>query len=130
MNTIPAWKCLSVAEFINQCNWKNNRSPARIRSAVEQRKALTDWKSLTTKSFFALSNWSGQAFVPSDLTLAAPAKTAFDLTFASNQFWQCFNWSGDKPALAPQKAEQILIQTEEAIAAVEEFTLNDLSQLF
>jgi hypothetical protein len=49
---------------------------------------------------------------------------------ASAQFWPCFNWLGEKEIPSPQKVEQILAQTKEAVAAVEEFTLNDLSQLF
>lgn len=130
MNTIPAWQCFSVEEFINQCNWENKRSPVEVKSVIQSRKDLTNWQSLTTNQFFALSNWSGQALLANEVTLAASEATALDLTLATNQFWQCFNWSGVKAAIAPQQAEQILKETESAIAEVAEFTLNDLSQLF
>ncbi|MEM6614253.1 MAG: hypothetical protein AAF652_18795 [Cyanobacteria bacterium P01_C01_bin.72] len=130
MSTIPVWKCLSVEEFINQCNWENKRSPVEVESVIQSREYLINWQSLTTNQFFALSNWSGQALLANDVTLAVPEETAFALTLATNQFWQCFNWSGIKPTIAPQKVEQILKETESAIAEVAEFTLNDLSQLF
>lgn len=119
MNT--AWKRLSVAEFIDRCNWDCAPSSSK---AIAERQSLANWQRLTTQKFFALQNWSGRV---AGLTLAE--EVVFDLTRESRQFWQCFNWSGEKK-LVPERVESILEDAQEAIAAVEEFTLNDLSQLF
>lgn len=133
MSTIAAWQCLHVQEFISQCNWENTALPVSAISASvgQSRKSLASWQCFTTQDFFALSNWSGKAISldPVD-DLDHLSRIAFDITLPSGQFWQCFNWSGEKETPAPQQIEQILEQTKEAIAEVEEFTLNDLSQLF
>ncbi|PSB12079.1 hypothetical protein C7B62_03220 [Pleurocapsa sp. CCALA 161] len=134
MSTIAAWQCLYVQEFISQCNWENTALPASATSVSisQSRKSLASWQCLTTQDFFALSNWSGTriSLDPVDDLDHLSRKVVFDITLPSGQFWQCFNWSGVKETPAPQKIEQILEQTKEAIAEVEEFTLNDLSQLF
>lgn len=134
MSTIAAWQCLHVQEFISQCNWENTALPVSATSVSvgQNRKSLASWQCLTTQDFFALSNWSGKGISldPVDDLDHLNRKVAFDITLPSSQFWQCFNWSGAKETPAPQKIEQILEQTKEAIAEVEEFTLNDLSQLF
>ncbi|NJK57338.1 MAG: hypothetical protein HC939_15695 [Pleurocapsa sp. SU_5_0] len=134
MSTIAAWQCLHVQEFISRCNWENTAISVSATSVSvgQSRKSLASWQCLTTQDFFALSNWSGKAISldPVDDLDRLSRKVAFDITLPSGQFWQCFNWSGEKETPAPQKIEQILEQTKEAIAEVEEFTLNDLSQLF
>jgi hypothetical protein len=130
VSAIAAWKCLSVKEFVSQCNWKNIALQASATSVAQGIKILTSWQCLTTQDFFALSNWSGKVVSVDGLEQSAREQVTFALTLGSGQFWQCFNWSGEKETPAPQKVEQILAQTKEAIAAVEEFTLSDLSQLF
>jgi hypothetical protein len=130
VSTIATWQCLSVEEFISQCNWKNIALPTAATSVAQRRKDLTAWQCLTTEDFFALSNWSGKVVSVDVLELPAREQVTFGLTLTSAQFWQCFNWLGEKEIPAPQKIEQILEQTKEAVAAVEEFTLNNLSQLF
>ena len=115
-----AWKRLSVAEFVDRCNWDYVSSS----QAITLERSLENWQRLTTQEFFALQNWSGRV-ASSTLT----EEVVFDLTLESKQFWQCFNWSGAKN-LSPERVESILKDAKEAIAAVEEFTLNDLSQLF
>ncbi|MEL7075209.1 MAG: hypothetical protein AAFY63_22765 [Cyanobacteria bacterium J06643_13] len=130
MSTLVVWECLSVAEFVARCNWENAPSPTTVKSPIQTAKALAEWQCLTAADFFALSNWSGQTLRENGLISSDRAKAVFDLTSANAQFWQCFNWSGIKSSVEPQQAEQILKQTEEAIAEVEEFSLNDLSQLF
>ena len=114
-----AWKRLSVAEFVYRCNW----DCAPSSGAIALERSLANWQRLTTQEFFALQNWSGRV-AGSILT----DEVVFDLTLESKQFWQCFNWSGVK--VASERAESILEDAKEAIAAVEEFTLSDLSQLF
>ena len=115
-----AWKRLSVAEFVDRCNWDYVSSS----QAIALERSLENWQRLTTQEFFALQNWSGQVVAGSTLA----KEVVFDLTLESRQFWQCFNWSGAK--VASERVESILEDAQEAIAAVEEFTLNDLSQLF
>ena len=117
-----AWKRLSVAEFIDRCNW--DCAPSDPQAIALRQISLANWQLLTTQEFFALQNWSGRV---AGSTLAA--EVVFDLTRESRQFWQCFNWRGEKK-LVPERVESILEDAKEAIAAVEEFTLNDLSQLF
>ena len=121
MNT--AWKCLSVAEFIDRCNWDSAPSSATARSRQE---SLANWQRLTTLEFFTLQNWSGRV-VANGSTLV---EVVFSKTLENSRFWQCFNWSGEREKPAPDRVESILEDTKVAIAAVEEFTLNDLSQLF
>jgi hypothetical protein len=131
--TLATWQCLKVQEFVSQCNWENIAPQTSAQSVALRRKSLESWQCLTTKDFFALNNWSGKlgTVITADaLEHSAREEFAFDMTLASGQFWQCFNWLGEKATPAPQKIEQIFEQTKEAIAAVEEFTLNDLSQLF
>jgi hypothetical protein len=130
VSSITAWQCLSVKEFISQCNWKNIALQASTVSVAQRKNALTAWQCLRTEDFFALSNWSGKVVLVDGLEQSTREQVTFALTLGSTQFWQCFNWSGEKEILTPQKVEQILEQTKEAVAAVEEFTLNDLSQLF
>jgi hypothetical protein len=130
VSTIAAWQCLSVNEFISQCNWKNISFQALTTSVAQRKNVLTAWQCLTTEDFFALSNWSGKVVSVDGLEQSAREQVTFAVTLTSAQFWPCFNWLGEKEIPSPQKVEQILAQTKEAVAAVEEFTLNDLSQLF
>ena len=122
------WKCLPVREFIHQCNWEQITLPKSAQSLVK-RQDLTKWRRLTARNFFNLHNWSGQAAFAHGLESGATFAD-FSLTLAAGQFWQCFNWLGEKETLAPEKVEEIIEHTEEAIAEVTEFSLNDLSQLF
>lgn len=121
MNT--TWQCLSVKEFVNECNWEGVL-PTTVSSQLQN---LESWQCLTTQKFFSLSNWDGRLiFSAGDREVIEPTST-FDLTLPSDRFWQCFNWSGDRPT---NRGDEVLEETKEIIAAVEEFTLNDLSQLF
>ena len=122
------WKCLPVREFIHQCNWEQITLPQSAQSLV-QRQDLAKWRCLTARNFFSLHNWSGRASFTDGLE-SKPAFPDFSLTLAAGQFWHCFNWLGKKPTLAPEKVEEVIEQTESAIAEVTEFSLNDLSQLF
>ena len=122
------WKCLPVREFISQCNWEQITLAKSAQSAVKQQ-SLSNWQCLTAQDFFNLHNWSGQAAFVDGLELAT-ASVDFSLTLESGQFWQCFNWLGEKQTPPTEKVEQIIEHTEEAIAEVQEFSLNDLSQLF
>ena len=126
---IDNWKRLPVREFIQQCNWQQITLPKSPQFSTQRRQSLTHWRRLTARNFFALQNWSGQvAFADGLESVTTPID--FSLTLPAGQFWQCFNWLAEKPALAPERVEQIIEQTEEAIAEVTEFSLNDLSQLF
>lgn len=125
-----AWKCLPVQEFINQCNWENIPLEASAESIARLKQSLTNWQCLTSQDFFELNNWSGQVVFVDGLKQSGWSPKVLDLTSRTERFWHCFNWLGDKETVAPQKVEQILEDTEQAIAEVEEFTLNDLSQLF
>lgn len=119
MNT--TWQCLSVKEFVDECNW-NGVLPTTV--SLPKLPDLASWQCLTTQKFFSLSNWDGRLISLGDREAIEPT---FDLTLANRQFWQCFNWSGDRQM---NRADKVLEETKEIIAAVEEFTLNDLSQLF
>ena len=119
MNT--TWQCLSVKKFVDECNWQG-LLPTTVNSPQVD---LSSWQCLTTQKFFSLSNWDGRLiFSKSDRENSIKQ---FDLTLTNGQFWQCFNWSGDRPT---NRADEVLKETKEIIAAVEELTLNDLSQLF
>jgi hypothetical protein len=130
MSTIAPWQCLRVQEFVEQCNWNNLPPQTSAKSVAQRRQSLESWQCLTAQDFFALSNWSGKVISVDDLAQSDREQTAFSTTLAAAQFWQCFNWTGEQATPSPQKIEQILEETKEAIAEVEEFTLNNLSQLF
>jgi hypothetical protein len=130
MSTIAPWQCLRVQEFVEQCNWNNLPPQTSAKFVAQRRQSLESWQCLTAQDFFALSNWSGKAISVDDLVQSEVEQVAFSTTLAAAQFWQCFNWTGEQAAPALQKIEQILEDTKEAIAEVEEFTLNNLSQLF
>ena len=123
-----AWKCLPVQEFIRQCNWEQTTLAKSAQSVIKRQQSLSHWQRLTAQDFFNLHSWSGQAVV--DGLELATASVDFSLTLGTGQFWQCFNWLGEKETLTAEKVEQIIEHTEEAIAQVQEFSLNDLSQLF
>lgn len=130
MSTIAPWQCLRVEEFVEQCNWNNLPPQKSSKSVSQRRKSLESWQCLTAQDFFALSNWSGKVISVDDSAQLEREQFTFSTTLAATQFWQCFNWSGERAAPSPQKIEQILEETKEAIAEVEKFTLNNLSQLF
>lgn len=121
MNT--TWQCLSVKEFVDECNWQGVLSTT---VSLPKLPDLASWQCLTTQKFFSFSNWDGRLILASS-DRENSVKQTFDLTLPNGQFWQCFNWSGDRPT---NRADEVLKETKEIIAAVEEFTLNDLSQLF
>lgn len=124
-----AWKCLPVREFISQCNWEQVALTKSIRLQAQQQELPANWQCLTVRDFFAFQNWSGQGrFVPGRESERDTAD--FSLTLPVAQFWQCFNWSGIKAIPAEAEVEQIIEDTEQAIAEVKDFSLNDLSQLF
>lgn len=151
MNYDVGWQCLSVREFVGRCNW--DRALAVSQPSDRLKKSLTAWRCLTTRDFFTLNNWSGIAVYADDSTVNTTL--VFSLTLPTNQLWQCFNWTSSSNSSVEAIAEEIIEQAEgarkdvagvppvvlkdtpsdksieqEAIAAVEEFTLNDLSQLF
>jgi hypothetical protein len=131
--TLATWQCLQVQEFVSQGNWENIAPQTSAKSVAQCRKSLESWECLTTEDFFIFSNWSGKldrVIAADGIEPSGSEQFAFDMTLASGQFWQCFNWLGEKATPTPEKIEQIFEQTKEAIAAVEEFTFNDLSQLF
>jgi hypothetical protein len=130
MTTIAPWQCLRVEEFVGQCNWSNLPPQTAAKSIAQRRKSLESWQCLTAQDFFILSNWSGKAISADDLVQSDREEVAFSMTLAAEQFWQCFNWTGEQAAPSPKKIEQVLEDAKEAIAEVEEFTLNNLSQLF
>lgn len=136
MSIDAAWKCLSVEDFISKCNWENLVSQLPNNStAVKPQNLLLSWQCLTSQDFFSLNNWSGQVIYSDNLQQADFVEQAvvFDLTFNVEQFWQCFNWSGEfnlTEKIDPVDPDKIIEDTEEIIAVAEEFTLNDLSQLF
>lgn len=124
------WKCLSVKEFASQCNWENIAPTTSVVAVAQLQKSLEDWHCLAIKDFFSLQNWSGQMPAGELESQTRQIISVFDITASSERFWQCFNWSGEKATPSPAKIEQILEETESALAEVEEFSLNDLSQLF
>ncbi|MEM9507188.1 MAG: hypothetical protein AAGA16_05795 [Cyanobacteria bacterium P01_E01_bin.35] len=135
MSSNVSWKCLPVKDFIAQCNWENIslKLPQLASSNVIKPKSpLESWQCLTTQDFFGLNNWSGQVIFDDDQEQHELIKEAFvfDVTVPLAQFWQCFNWSGISEVTSEIKEERIIKETEEIIAEVEEFTLNNLSQLF
>lgn len=135
MSSNVSWKCLPVKDFIAQCNWENisSKLPELASSNVIKPKSpLESWQCLRTQDFFSFNNWSGQVIFDDDQEQQELIKEAFvfDVTAPSAQFWQCFNWSGIFEVASEIKEERIIKETEEIIAEVEEFTLNNLSQLF
>ncbi|MEM8674823.1 MAG: hypothetical protein AAGF83_13260 [Cyanobacteria bacterium P01_G01_bin.67] len=135
MSSNVSWKCLPVKDFIAQCNWENIslKLPQLASSNVIKPKSpLESWQCLTTQDFFSFNNWSGQVIFDDDQEQHELIKEAFvfDVTVPLAQFWQCFNWSGISEVTSEIKEERIIKETEEIIAEVEEFTLNNLSQLF
>lgn len=129
MNHDAAWQCLSVREFIGKCNWDG--AIAVLSQPSDRLNFLTAWQCLTTRDFFTLNNWSGTAVYAEDSVVNKTP--VFSLTLPTNQLWQCFNWSGissNSSEISEEIEQEVIEQAEEAIAAVEEFTLNDLSQLF
>lgn len=130
MSNDAAWQCLFVDEFISRCNWKNVLPQTSADSAI-QLKSLASWQCLTAQNFFALNNWTGQVIFSDTFEQRELTKQTiiFDLTLVTRQFWQCFNWSKNSSYIVNQADEAIENAIEVAVA-VEEFTLNDLSQLF
>lgn len=123
MSTSTAWKCLSVTEFIDQCNWQGCLPKSKTNTVKQY--TSTSWQCLTTQEFFSLSNWDGRSLL-ADTSQVNVQPVAFDLILPTEQFWQCFNWSGE-----PQISQnQVIEDVKDIVDAVEEFTLNDLSQLF
>jgi hypothetical protein len=127
---VAPWQCLRVEEFVEQCNWNNLPPQTSAKSVAQRRKSLEFWRCLTAQDFFTLSNWSGKVITIDDSAPSETEQVAFSTTLAATQFWQCFNWTGETAAPSPQKIGQVLEDAKEAIAEVEEFTLNNLSQLF
>lgn len=133
MSIDAAWKCLSVEDFIGKCNWENLVPQVLNDStAVKPQNLLLSWRCLTTQDFFSLNNWSGQVIYSDNLSQTNFVEQAvvFDLTLNVAQFWHCFTWSGEFNPTPKIEPDKIIEDTEEVIAAVEEFTLNNLSQLF
>lgn len=129
MNTNAGWKCLSVREFIGQYNWENILPQADSEAIALVRKTWATWRIVKAEEFFAFNNWEGSAtFIDSSGINLEPA-VVFDLTLPTGQLWRCFNWSGESNN-SSNKIDEIIQNAEEAVAAAEEFTLNDLSQLF
>ena len=131
MSIETAWKCLSVGEFISRCNWENITLTS-VNSVIQYRESLKFWQCLTSQYFFSHNNWSGQVVSVDSLQLPNISKeiAVFDVTLASDRFWQCFNWSGQQNISPIDRQSQTIEAAEELIEAVEEFTLKDLSQLF
>ena len=126
MSHDASWQCLSVREFVGVCNW--DRTIAVLSQPSDRLNSLAAWECLTTRDFFTLNNWSGTAvYADNSVVNKTPV---FSLTLPTNQLWQCFNWTGEANSSVEAIVEEVIEQASEAIAAVEEFTLNDLSQLF
>ncbi len=132
MTIKTVWKCLSVEEFIGKCNWENISLAESANSVIQQQKSLISWQCLTAQDFFSLNNWSGQRiFVNSSQQQdISKASLIFDLTFDPARFWQCFNWTGQQNLSSDNRIDEVIEEAQELVDAVEEFTLNDLSQLF
>lgn len=145
----PAWQCLSVREFIGVCNWENRAIARTPNSGDRISRSLSSWRCLTARDFFSLNNWSGKVVYAESSGQSTVVPVAFALTLPTERFWQCFNWTGkpNSSLEAISEVDEAIEQAEEArkdvagvppvesieqeaIAAVEEFTLNDLSQLF
>lgn len=131
MSIDTAWKCLSVEDFIGKCNWEN----ISIQKIARPQKSLASWQCLSTQYFFELNNWTG-VIISDDIEQQDLIKqeVAFDLTLTTSNFWQYFNWSGKLDNILEkkvgEKVEKTIEDTEKIIAVVEEFTLNNLTQLF
>lgn len=132
MNTTATWKCLSVKEFIGQCNWENKSIAASADSRARLKNALAVWRCLKVADFFSLNNWTGKAVYADGEGEIDRPQIVFSLTLPTSQIWQCFNWTGESDEINStlNAIEETIQDTEEVIAAVERFTLNDLSQLF
>lgn len=132
MTTKTAWQCLSVDEFVSKCNWENILQQTAVNSLTQQGKSLTAWQCLTAQDFFCFNNWSGEAnhIDLFDLQDISKTSSVFDITSTPKQFWQCFNWSGQHNLSSIERSEAALTGAEELVDAVEEFTFNNLSQLF
>ncbi|MEL6495383.1 MAG: hypothetical protein AAFQ41_09705 [Cyanobacteria bacterium J06623_7] len=128
MNT--SWKCLTVAEFMARCNWLNLDVTSASAQTVSLSQSLVNWQILTIEEFFARENWSGKLTAVDAVNQSLIATNTFDITAPNDLFWQCFNWQGEQTQPSPQQVESVLADTKAALAAVEEFSLNDLSQLF
>lgn len=136
MSLNTAWKCLLVEDFVSKCNWDNlPLQKPELPFLNRPKKALTSWQSLLAEDFFSLNNWSGQTTYANNLEdvaqqdLVEPS-IVFDLTLTTEQFWQCWNWSGKLNTFKTTEVEETINQADKVIAAVDEFTLNNLSQLF
>ncbi len=132
MSIKTVWKCLSVEEFIGQCNWENISLAESANSVIQQQKSLVSWQCLTAQDFFSLNNWSGQRiFVNSSQQQdISKASLIFDLTSNPDQFWQCFNWTEQQNSSSEELIDDVIEEAQKLVNVVEEFTLNDLSQLF
>ncbi|MEM7590480.1 MAG: hypothetical protein AAF383_02975 [Cyanobacteria bacterium P01_A01_bin.83] len=135
MSIDVAWQCLTVKDFINQCNWENLSPKLSVSDSLQVIKAqslLESWQCITTQDFFGLNNWSGQVIFSDNLEQKVITKETFvcNFIYPTAKFWKCFNWLGSPAMASESKVDEIIEDTAEIIAEVEEFTLNNLSQLF
>ena len=130
MSIKATWKCLSVEEFIGKCNWENISLAEPANSVIQHQKSLVSWQCLTAQEFFSLNNWSGKIFAYSSQQQDIDrVSLIFDLTLNPTRFWHCFNWTGQNLASA-ELIDDVIEEAQKLVNAAEEFTLNDLSQLF
>jgi hypothetical protein len=139
VNTITTWKCLTVKEFISNCNWQEllpQVSPKSVNQLNQLKDYLASWQSLTAYKFFTLNNWNGQTnlFNTEDEVDSNNRAIAFSLILPINQFWQCFIWPGQLELATEQSpvavTESSQISASFSTKAEDTFTLKDLSQLF
>jgi hypothetical protein len=136
MSIETPWKSTSVKNFVDNCNWMGISSSlfteiAELsQSTTKLRASLILWKSLKTQVFFELNNWDGKSIYVDAVNQAIQKKQikVLSFTLSNNQFWQCFNWS-DQANLSSEIKVSESTKVEE-VFPTEQFTLNDLSQLF
>jgi len=135
VSTVAAWKCLSVASFLDSCNWQGLPPKLEIDSLNRLNESLEFWQCFSSQKFFSLNNWNGEVLLvnSSEDAISSGDVTEtidFSLTLPTAKFWQFFAWSG-RVGLSP---EVIVADAPKSInhlpPSTKELTLQDLSQLF
>lgn len=134
-----AWKCLSVASFLDSCNWQGLPPKLEVNSLDRLNESLEFWQCFSSQKFFSLNNWNGKPLLVNSYEDAIASadvseSIAFSLTLPTAKFWQFFSWSG-RVDLSPEVIvadipKNINKNINHLPTPTKELTLQDLSQLF
>jgi len=143
--TVP-WQCLSVEDFFHQNNWSGRLKQLNFQAVVDLNSLGSQEIEIGENledNLHNISEIKAQTLINTQemitaetpltsvekspvLTATAISNQPFSLTLSVQDFWAAFDWQG-KPAIAvlPQSKTKKANSSQE-----EEFTLDDLSQLF